>query len=301
MSETSDRDSLARRFERSRPRLRAVAYRMLGSLGEAEDAVQEAWIRLDRADAAEVRNLDGWLTTTTARICLNMLRSRRARPEEPLDIRMPDPIVDPATGTDPQHEILLADSVSLALQVVLETLAPAQRLAFVLHDMFAVPFETIAPLIDRSPTATRQLASRARRRVRDQAPAPDPDLARQRAAVDAFFAAVREGDLDGLVTVLHPDVVLHSDGTVGQAGRHIVINGALDVADQAALATSLARFVRPAIINGTAGAVVAAHGRPLSIMAFTVVADRIIAIDVLVAPDRLRALNLPPFLTNPGP
>src|SRR6187455_2656057 len=200
-----ERTWLAERFEEHRARLRAVAYRMLGSLGEADDAVQEAWLRLSRSDAGEIENLGGWLTTVVARVSLNMLRSRATRREEPLDLRFPDPIVDPADGTDPQHEALLADSVGLALLIVLETLSPAERLAFVLHDMFAVPFDAIAPIVDRSPEAARQLASRARRRVRGAAPVPDVDLARQRQVVDAFLAAARGGDLDALVAVLDPD------------------------------------------------------------------------------------------------
>jgi RNA polymerase sigma-70 factor (ECF subfamily) len=197
---------LACRFEEHRPHLRAVAYRMLGSLSEADDAVQDAWLRLSRADTSEVENLHGWLTTIVARVALNMLRSRRTRREQPLDVHVPDPIIDPADGTDPEHEALLADSVGLALLVVLETLSPAERLAFVLHDMFAVPFEQIAPIVERSPEATRQLASRARRRVRGAAPVPDADLTAQWEVVEAFLAAAREGDFDALVAVLDPDV-----------------------------------------------------------------------------------------------
>src|SRR3954447_6192075 len=203
-----ERDLLAERFDAHRARLRAVAYRMLGSLSEADDAVQEAWLRLSRTDADAVDTLGGWLTTVVARVSLNMLRSRRVRAEEPLGVHVPDPIVDPADGTDPEHEVLLADSVGLALLVVLQTLSPAERLAFVLHDMFAVPFDEIAAMVDRSPEAARQLASRARRRVREAAPPPDPDLTRPRAVVDAYFAAAREGDMEALVAVLDPDVVL---------------------------------------------------------------------------------------------
>jgi RNA polymerase sigma-70 factor (ECF subfamily) len=287
-----ERAWLTERFEAHRPRLRAVAYRMLGSLSEAEDAVQDSWLRLDRADTSSVENLDAWLTTVVARVCLNKLRARQQRREVPLDLHVPDPIVSPESGVDPQHEAVLADSVGLALQVVLETLTPAERLAFVLHDMFAVPFEEIAPMIERSPEAARQLASRGRRRVRGQAPAPDPDLPRQRRVVDAFFAAARDGDFDALVAVLHPDVVLRSDGGRGPARLTTVITGARAVAGQAITFGRLFPFARPALVNGAAGVVVDAHGRPLSVMAFTVTGGRIAAIDVLADPDRLRALDL---------
>jgi RNA polymerase sigma-70 factor (ECF subfamily) len=265
---------------------------MLGSLSEAEDALQDSWLRLDRADTGNVENLEAWLTTVVARVCLNKLRSREQRREEPLDLHVPDPIVSPESGLDPQHEAVLADSVGLALQVVLDTLAPAERLAFVLHDMFAVPFEEIASMIERSPEAARQLASRGRRRVRGQAPAPDPDLPRQRRVVDAFFAAARDGDFDALVAVLDPEVVLRSDGGRGPARLTTVITGARAVARQAITFGRLSPFARPALINGAAGVVVAAHGRPLSVMAFTVTAGRIAAIDVLADPDRLQELDL---------
>src|ERR687895_1902285 len=214
-----EREFLAQQFEEHRTRLRAVAYRMLGSLSEADDAVQETWLRLSRVDSDEVENLGGWLTTVVARVSLNILRSRRTQREEPLDVRMPEPIVDRADGTHPEHEALLADSVGLALLLVLETLNPAERLAFVLHDMFAVPFDEIATIVDRSPEAARQLASRARRRVRGTAPEPDVDLARQREVVDAFLAASREGDFEALVALLDPDVVLRADGP--DAPRHL--------------------------------------------------------------------------------
>jgi RNA polymerase sigma factor (sigma-70 family) len=283
---------LAERFEEQRPRLRAVAYRMLGSLSEADDAVQEAWLRVSRADAGGVENLDGWLTTVVARVCLNMLRSRRSRREEPLDPRMPDPIIGPEGGGDPEQEALLAEGVGLALLVVLDTLTPAERLAFVLHDLFAVPFEEIASLLDRSPAAARQLASRARRRVRGAAPAPDPDLAHQRAVVDAFFAAARDGDFEALVAVLDPEVVLRADGGTARARQSVVIHGAREVAAQAAIGTRFAPFVRPALVNGTAGAVVVAGGRLLSVMAFTVANGKVAAIDVLFDPDRLAGLDL---------
>jgi RNA polymerase sigma factor (sigma-70 family) len=287
-----ERPWLAERFQAQRPRLRAVAYRMLGSLSEADDAVQEAWLRLSRADAGGVENLGGWLTTVVARVCLNMLRGRRSRREEPLDPRMPDPIIGPEGRGDPEQEALLAEGVGLALLVVLDTLTPAERLAFVLHDLFAVPFEEIAQLLDRSPAAARQLASRARRRVRGAAPAPDPDLAHQRAVVDAFFAAARDGDFEALVAVLDPEVVLRADGGTARARQSVVIHGAREVAAQAAIGTRLAPFVRPALVNGTAGAVVVAGGRLLSVMAFTVANGKVAAIDVLIDPDRLAGLDL---------
>jgi RNA polymerase sigma factor (sigma-70 family) len=273
-----DERELANKFDHQRPQLRAVAYRILGSLSEADDAVQEAWLRLRRTDAEQIDSLEAWLTTVVARICLNMLRSRRSRAEQPLDGFMPEPIIDdPAVGTDPEHEALLADSVGIALQVVLDTLSPAERLAFVLHDMFAVPFDEIAAMVDRSPQATRQLASRARRRVRDVAPSPDPDLTRQRAVVDAYFAAAREGDLDALVAVLDPDVVLRAHRR--DAGP-IELHGPAQVARGALTAQRFAPYVRPALINGAAGVVAFDGDRPFALLAFTVVGDRAVAIDV---------------------
>lgn len=283
---------LAERFEEHRGRLRSVAYRMLGSVSEADDAVQETWLRLSRSETDEVRNLGGWLTTVVARVCLNMLRSRENRREDALDVRVPDPIVTAEDGGDPEHELLMADSVGLALLVVLESLTPAERLAFVLHDLFAVPFDEIGPMIERSPAAARQLASRARRRVQGQAAPPDPDLGRQRRVVDAFFAASRDGDFDALVSVLHPDVVLRSDGGPSRRGLSQVIDGARAVASQALTFGRLAPFVRPALVNGTAGVVVATEGKPLSVMAFNVADGRIVAIDVLADPERLYALEL---------
>jgi RNA polymerase sigma-70 factor (ECF subfamily) len=255
--------------------------------------VQDAWLRVRRADVGDVRNVGGWLTTVVARICLNMLRARASRREQPADARMPDPIVTRADGGDPEHEAILADSVGLAMQVVLGTLAPAERLAFVLHDMFAVPFEDIAAMIGRSPAAARQLASRARRRVRTAAPAPDPDLARQRAVVDAFIAAARHGDIDGLVAVLHPDVVLRADGGGMRTRPDVVLRGARTVAGQAVIAQRLAPSAQPALINGTAGVVAVVGGRPFSVMGFTVAGGRIVTIDVLYDPDRLAGLDLP--------
>ncbi|AUG78293.1 RNA polymerase sigma 70 [Kitasatospora sp. MMS16-BH015] len=286
---------LADRFEAQRPRLRAVAYRTLGSFSEAEDAVQEAWIRLSRTDVSEVENLAGWLTTVVARVCLNMLRSREQRREDPLDLRIPDPVISPESGVDPEHEALLTDAVGLALLVVLDSLKPAERLAFVLHDMFAVPFEEIAPLIDKTPAATRQLASRARRRVREGAPSPDPDLARQREVVDAFFAAARDGRLDTLVSVLHPEVVLRADGAAGRHRRPVTFTGAALVSSQAVTFGSLSPYARPALINGTPGAVVISPAGPLSVMSFTVHAGLITHITVLTDPARLAALDLSAF------
>jgi RNA polymerase sigma factor (sigma-70 family) len=297
-----ERDRPTDLFEEHRPRLRAVAYRMLGSVSEADDAVQDAWLRFSRADTGGVDNIGGWLTTVVGRVCLNMLRQREHRREEPLDVHVPDPIISPASGVDPEHETLLADSVGLALLVVLETLSPAERFAFVLHDMFAVPFDEIAPMIERSPAAARQLASRARRRVQRQAPAPDPDLTRQREVVDAFFAASRSGDFDALVAVLDPDVVLRSDGGRTRPRHTLVLHGAQAVAGQARTYGRLSPRVRPVLVNGAAGVTVGGPARPLSVMAFTVpagtvaagtvAAGRIAAIDVLADPERLRRLDL---------
>jgi len=286
-------------FEEHRPRLRAVAYRMLGSVSEADDAVQDAWLRVSRADTTGVENLGGWLTTVVVRVCLNLLRSRTRRRAEPLEVQVPDPIISPESGADPEHQAILADTVGLALMVVLETLTPAERLAFVLHDMFAVPFEEIAPMIERSPAAARQLASRARRRVQGEAPVPDPDLRRQREVVDAFFAAARHGDFDALLAVLDPDVVLRADGGRARARRTVVVRGARNVAGQAVTAGRLAPFVRPALVNGTAGAVVVAAGRVLTVMAFTVVAGKIVTIEVLQDPARLAEVD-PAVLDHRG-
>jgi RNA polymerase sigma factor (sigma-70 family) len=281
---------LARQFEDHRPHLRAVAYRMLGSLSEADDAVQDAWLRLSRADTSEVENLGGWLTTIVARMALNTLRARNTRREQPLDAHVPDPIIDPAGGTDPEHETLLADSVGLALLVVLETLTPAERLAFVLHDMFAVPFEEIAPIVERSPEATRQLASRARRRVRGAAPVPDADLTTQWKVVDAFLAAAREGDFDALVAVLDPDVVLRADAGITGISQHL--QGAETVASQALLWSRVDLTMRRALINGAAGIVTFLHGRPFSIAAVTVKDGKIVEIDFLADPERIAQLDL---------
>ncbi len=281
---------LAEQFEEQRPHLRAVAYRMLGSLSEADDAVQDAWIRLSRADRSEVENLGAWLTTVVARVALNMLRSRKTRREQPLDVHVPDPIIDSADGTDPEHEALLADSVGLALLVVLETLTPAERLAFVLHDMFAVPFEQIATIVERSPDATRQLASRARRRVRGTAPLPDADLGAQWQVVDAFIAAAREGDFDALVAVLDPDVVLRADAGLTGLSRHV--SGATTVAGQALMWSRVDLSLRRALINGAAGMVSLRQGRPFSVGAFIVRNGRIVEIDILADPERVSQLDL---------
>jgi len=282
-------DWLADRFEANRTHLRAVAYRMLGSVSEADDAVQEAWLRLSRTDASRVENLGGWLTTVVARVSLDMLRSRNARREQPLETRVPEPIVSNDTGADPEHEALIADSVGLALLVVLETLSPAERLAFVLHDMFDVPFDEIAPIVDREPAAARQLASRARRRVRGAGPVPDVDLARQRQVVDAFLAAARGGDFNALVAVLDPDVVLRVDRGPG-ASREV--RGATVVARQALTFAQLAASARPALVNGAAGFVVSQRGRPVSVAGFTVTKGKIAEINLLADPERLRQLDL---------
>jgi RNA polymerase sigma-70 factor (ECF subfamily) len=280
---------LAERFQEQRPHLRAVAYRVLGSLSEADDALQEAWLRLSRSGVDGVENFEGWLTTVVARVALNMLRSRRTKREEPLGARMPDPVVDRADSTNPEHEALLADSVGLALLIVLETLSPAERLAFVLHDMFAVPFDQIAPIVERSPQATRQLASRARRRVQGERTMPDPDLHRQRDVVDAFLAAAREGDFDALVAVLDPDVVLHADFGGGVTQR---LRGAEAVASQAQTYSRLGLVIHPALINGAVGAVTTRDGRPFSVGAFTVRDGKIVELDFLSDPERLATLDL---------
>ena len=287
---TDERDWLAARFEEQRPRLRAVAYRMLGSLGEADDAVQETWIRLSRTDADEVENLGGWLTTVVARVSLNMLRSRDVRREQPLGVHVPEPIVDRADGVDPEHEALLADSVGLALIVVLETLSPPERLAFVLHDMFGVPFDEIATIVDRSPDAARQLASRARRRIQAENAVPDADPSGQREVVEAFLAAAREGDFERLLAVLDPDVVLRADG--GPAGLSQVVRGARAVAGQALFFSRLGLVLRPALVNGAPGAVGMRDGEPFSVGAMTVRGGKIVAIDILADPERLSLLDL---------
>jgi RNA polymerase sigma factor (sigma-70 family) len=287
-----DREWIAERFEGHRTHLRAVAYRMLGSVTEADDAVQEAWLRLSRSDTREIENLGGWLTTVVARICLNMLQSRKLRREEPLGVHVPDPIVSSVEESDPEQEALLADSVGLALLVVLDTLQPAERLAFVLHDMFAVPFEEIAPIVGRSPAAARQLASRARRRVQG-APTPDPDLAPQREVVDAFLAAVREGDFEALIAVLDPDVVLRADSGPLPPPATQEVHGARAVAELALAWSQVARFSRPALVNGTPGLVTTSpRGDLFSVQGFTIRDGRIVEIDILADPTRLGRLDL---------
>jgi RNA polymerase sigma-70 factor (ECF subfamily) len=288
-------DWLAERFQAHRSRLRGVAYRMLGSLSEADDAVQGAWLRLSRTDPSGVENLGGWLTTLVARECLDLLRARRARREQPLGVYVPDPIVSVEDGADPEQEALLAEGVGLGLLVVLDTLTPAERLAFVLHDMFAVPFEEIAPIVGRSLVATRQLASRARRRVRGAAPVPDADLARQRAVVDAFFAAARDGDFAALLELLDPDVVVRGDGGAVPVGASRVVRGAAAVAEQAVAPdgfSRIARLARPALVNGAAGVVLAPGGRLSAVVGFTVRNGKIVEIDVLADSARLRRLDL---------
>lgn len=288
----SGQQDLARRFEQDRARLWAVAFRMLGASGEADEAVQEAWLRLARSDLEEIENLPGWLTTVVARVCLDMLRARKARREEPLGPHVPDPIVSPVEGGDPEHEVLVADSVGLALLGVLETLGPEERVAFVLHDMFSVPFEQVAELLERSPAAARKAASRARKRVEAEPTAPDVDLARQRQVVAAFFEASREGDFDALVEVLHPEVVLRSDGGEARPSANHVIRGAAEVAGRALTFAGLSPFVRQVLVNGVAGVLVAPEGRPFAVMAFTVAGGRVVAIDALVDPARLERLEL---------
>ncbi|MDT5026013.1 MAG: hypothetical protein QOE61_2439 [Micromonosporaceae bacterium] len=287
-----ERDWPTERFEEHRTHLRAVAYRMLGSLSDADDAVQEAWLRLSRADTGSVENLGGWLTTVVARVCLNMLRTRQSRREEPLDVLAPDRIISRESGVDPEQEAVLADSVGLALLVVLETLTPAERLAFVLHDMFAVPFEEIGPMIERSPAAARQLASRARRRVKGVAPVPAADLTRQRQVVDAFLAATRGGDFDALVALLDPDVVLRGDKAVIPTPAPIVIRGAHTVAKGAMAAMERARSTGPALVNGAVGLVMAPLGRLFLVLRFTIKDGKITEIDVIAEPDRLRQLDI---------
>ncbi len=289
-----ERDWLVERFQEHHTHLRAVAYRMLGSLTEADDAVQESWLRLVGSDTSAVENLRGWLTTVVARLCLDMIRSRQSRREEPLGERMPEPIIDRDDGIDPEHEALLADSVGLALLVVLETLAPAERLAFVLHDMFAVPFEEIAPIVERTPAAARKLASRARRRVQGAGGrdlTPDPDLTLQREVVNAFLAAAREGDFDALLAVLDPEVVFRADRAMPRDAAKEV-RGARAVAERSLTFSRLAQAARPALVNGAAGVVVAPGGRPVAVMGCTVAHGKIVEIDVIADPNKLAKLDL---------
>jgi RNA polymerase sigma factor (sigma-70 family) len=288
MSYMNDKDWLAERFEEQRGHLRAVAYRMLGSLSEADDAVQEAWLRLSRTDASEVENLGGWLTTVVARISLNTLRSRKVRSET----HLPDPILDRPDGVDPENEVLLADSVGLALLVVLESMPPAERLAFVLHDMFAVPFDEIAPIVDRTPQAARKLASRARQRIQGERAVPDADLATQRRVTEAFLAAAHEGDFEALLEVLDPDVVLRADFGALPTAESRVVRGAQAVASQAMFYSQIGLEMRPALVNGAVGAVSLRDGRPFSVAAVTVNGGRIVEMDFLVDPERLAQLDL---------
>ncbi|MFE0191207.1 RNA polymerase sigma factor SigJ [Streptomyces sp. NPDC058989] len=288
----NDHEWLAARFEENRSHLRAVAYRMLGSPSEADDAVQEAWLRLSRSGAEDVENLGGWLTTVVGRVCLDQLRMRKARREDPLDTHVPEPIVSRLDSVDPEKEAVLADSVGLALLVVLETLTPVERLAFVLHDLFAMPFDEIAPIVDRTPAAARQLASRARRRVQGTAPAADADPARQREVVDAFLAASRGGDFEALLAVLDPDVVLRADAGAGPGGLSKLVHGARSVVGQALLFSRFAPFARPALVNGAAGLVTVVEGEPFSVMAFTVAHGKVVEINILADRARLRRLDL---------
>ena len=286
-----ENDWLAERFEEQRSHLRAIAYRMLGSLTEADDAVQDTWVRASRAETSEVENLGGWLTTIVARVCLNMLRSRNVRREEPLEVHLPDPVISPVGELRPEEEALLADSVGLALQVVLDALAPAERLAFVLHDMFELPFEEIAPMVGRSPTAARQLASRARRRVKGaEIHDPEPDLARQRAVVDAFLLAARGGEFDALVALLHPDVVLRVDFGPSRPAASTIVRGPAAVARQARLGANPAALLHPALVNGAAGVVVSLDGQPHVVMAFTVVDDQVVELDIIADSERVRTV-----------
>ncbi|MFD4320150.1 RNA polymerase sigma factor SigJ [Streptomyces sp. NPDC058548] len=289
---TDGKELLARRFEADRGHLRAVAYRMLGSLSEAEDAVQEAWFKLNRSDVGAVENLSGWLTTVVGRVCLDMLRSRGSRREDPLEYYVPDPVVRVADTTDPEHAAEVTESVGLALLVVLETLGPAERLAFVLHDMFAVSFDEIARIVDRTPAATRQLASRARRRVQDAGPGPGPNARRQREIADAFLAASQGGDFEGLLAVLDPDVVLRADGGRTLAAVSKVVRGAEAVISQALMYRRFRQAALPVVVNGAPAFVAVVDGRPTVLMAFTIVGDRIVELQVLADPERLAALDL---------
>jgi len=289
----SDHDWLAEKFEEQRPHLRRVAYRMLGTLDESDDAVQEAWLRLSRTDDSAIENLGGWLTTVVARVCLDTLRVRRSRREDYVGSWLPEPIVTVGDQADPEQEALLADSVGLALLVVLETLTPAERLAFVLHDMFGVSFEEIAPIVDRSPTAARQLASRGRRRVRGARRGPDASFDEQREVVDAFLAAARAGDFDGLIAVLDPGIVFRIDPGPDSPLARPQVEGAEAVARQVlSRGASLAPLARPAVVNGTAGAIVGRRGRPFAVASFTVSNGRITAIDIVLDPDKLPHLLL---------
>jgi RNA polymerase sigma factor (sigma-70 family) len=286
-----EREWLTERFEQQREHLRAVASRMLGSATEADDALQEAWLRIRDQDLHSVENMQAWLTTVVGRVCLNVLRSRRARQQRLSEVHVPDPVVAFADTVDPDREAQIADSVGVALLVVLDTMSPAERIAFVLHDVFGVPFAEIATALDRSEAAVQQLASRARRRVRDS-PEPDRDLARQRRLVDAFFAASRDGDFDALVSVLDPEIVLRADGGTDRPELSVLVRGAENVAARALMFSRFAASIRPVLVNGAAGVVVAPEGRPYSLMAFTVTGGKVVAIHALADPERLAALDL---------
>jgi RNA polymerase sigma-70 factor, ECF subfamily len=293
MAGTGNGDYLAERFELERPHLRAVAYRMLGSIGEADDVVQDAWLRLSRVDAASVDNLGGWLTTVVARLCLDALRSRKSRREEPLDVHIPEPIVSDGDAVDPEQEVILADSVGLAMLIVLEQLTPSERLAFVLHDTFGLPFDEIAPIVGRSTDATRQLASRARRRVRGAETSSDVSIERQREVIDAFLAAARAGDFEALLRVLDPDIVARADAGAGLSilGRSREIRGAREVAKQAMAFRQLAPGARHALVNGLPGLVVFHAGELFAVLAFTIRGGRVTELDILADPDRLPGLT----------
>jgi len=294
MTDPTDQEWLAQRFEDHRSHLRGVAYRMLGSLSEADDAVQEAWIRLSRTDTTDVENLRAWLTTVVGRVCLNLLRTRRTRREGPLEAYVPDPIVGPERGMDPEGEAMLGDSIGLALLVVLESLSPSERIAFVLHDVFAIPFDDIAPIVGRSSAATRQLASRGRRRVQG-VPVPDADLDGQWAVVDAFLAASRDGDFERLLGVLDPDVTLRSDGGTARPGLVTLVHGPQVVASSAMTFRAVAATATRTLVNGTPGGVAwTPDGRPFAVISFTVSGGRIVEIDVLADPERLAALDMSP-------
>jgi RNA polymerase sigma factor (sigma-70 family) len=289
----AESDWVEESFERNRTRLRAVAYRMLGSLAEADDAVQETWLRLSRSDASGVESLDSWLTTIVVRVCLNALRSRKARREEPMGVHVPDPVISRMDATNPEDEVLLADSVGLALQVVLETLAPAERVALVLHDMFNLTFDEIAPMVGRTPATTRQLASRARRRVQNaEVRAPDADIGRQREVVDAFFAAAHRGDLDALIAVLDPDVVVRIDGGTSRPDASVVLHGAAAVASGTLEIAQSSVPKRPVLVNGAAGVVVTFCSQLIAVMGFTVSGGKIVEIDSVIDPERLRWFDL---------
>jgi RNA polymerase sigma-70 factor, ECF subfamily len=294
-------DELAIAFEAHRPHLRAVAYRMLGSITEAEDAVQESWLRLARSNTDDVLNLRAWLTTVVARLCLDTLRVRSARREDPLDVHVPDPIVGTHDDTDPEAEAVLVDSIGLALLVVLETLSPAERLSFVLHDIFAVPFDQIAAILERSPAAAKQLASRARRRVQGASAPPDTDHVKQQEIVDAFLAATRHGDFAGLLAVLHPDVVLRADAGSGPIGPSQLVGGARAVAAQALRFADVAQFARRVLVNGAPGLIAAPNGHPVALLSATVRGDLIVEIDILADPDRLNRLDLAAILSSSRP